>query len=294
VSSTLVAAIVLLAAYALLPERYRFSRAIILFGALLAFLLISMFRWILIKTRVLEKNDDKEDKPATIIVASPEEYKKTIQLMEEAGLKERVLGRVAVSEDDTTGIGNWKKIEMLSAIIPFREIIFCEGTLSFNNIIESVQSLQKHIAIKFHASNSQSIVGSSSKDTSGEFVSKENGFKLKNPYSRRLKRLIDVIIAVTGLITFPVHLVAVKKPFTFFAKCFAVLFAQKTWIGYAAVEKNLPHLRKAVITCNGIPASVKQQLPAESLQMVDYWYARDYTPATDLKLIKAAYRNLGN
>jgi hypothetical protein len=59
-------------------------------------------------------------------------------------------------------------------------------------------------------------------------------------------------------------------------------------------EKNLPQLRKAVIACNGIPVSVKQQLPAESLQMVDYWYARDYTPLNDLKLIKRGYRNLGS
>jgi hypothetical protein len=41
VRSTLMATIVLLAGYALLPEQYRFSRAIILIGALLAFLLIS-------------------------------------------------------------------------------------------------------------------------------------------------------------------------------------------------------------------------------------------------------------
>jgi GT2 family glycosyltransferase len=294
VSSTLVATIVLLAAYALLPERYRFSRGIILFGALLAFLLIGISRWILIRTRVLEKNDDKEDKPATIIVASPGEYKKTVQLMEEAGLKERVLGRVAVAEDDATGIGNWKKIEMLSGVVPFKEIIFCEGTLSFADIINTIQKLHKHIAIKFHASNSQSIVGSNSKDTSGEFVSRENGFRLKNPYNRRLKRLIDVVVAVAGLITFPVHLLFVRRPFRFFANCFAVLLASKTWIGYAVAEKSLPHLRNAVITCNGMPASVKQQLPEESLQMVDYWYARDYSPVTDLKLIKAAYQKLGN
>lgn len=45
VRSTLIATLVLLAAYALLPEHYRFSRAIILFGALLAFALISLLRW---------------------------------------------------------------------------------------------------------------------------------------------------------------------------------------------------------------------------------------------------------
>ena len=43
----LIATIVLLAAYSLLPEQYRFSRAIILFGAILSFILIGILRWIL-------------------------------------------------------------------------------------------------------------------------------------------------------------------------------------------------------------------------------------------------------
>jgi O-antigen biosynthesis protein len=294
VSSTLVATIVLLAAYALLPEHYRFSRGIILFGALLAFLLISILRWILIRVGVLIKNDHNEESPATLIASSAEEYEKTVQLMEEAGLKEKVLGRIAVAENDIQGIGNWKKLQMLSGAVPFREIIFCEGTLSFRDIIASLGALPKRTTIKFHASGSLSIIGSNSKDSSGEFVTKENGFKLSDPHRRRLKRLADVTVALLAIITFPFHLVLVKKPFSFFANCFAVLFARKTWIGYAVDGKNLPKLRKAVLACNGIPASIKQQLPAESLQMMDYWYARDYSPATDLKLIKKTYRNLGN
>src|SRR5436190_14079331 len=53
IRSTLIATIALLAGYSLLPEQYRFSRAIILFGAMVAFVLISVLRWILIQTRVL-------------------------------------------------------------------------------------------------------------------------------------------------------------------------------------------------------------------------------------------------
>jgi GT2 family glycosyltransferase len=294
VSSTLAATIVLLAAYALLPEQYRFSRGIILFGAVLAFVLIGLLRWILVRTRVIAAGNEKEDNPNTLITGSKQEYEKILQLMKEAGLQERVLGRVAVAENDVSGIGHWKKIQMLSGVVPFREVIFCEGTLSFKDIIDAIQLLPGETAIKFHASGSLSIVGSNSKDSSGEFVSKENGFKLSHPHNRRLKRLIDVIISLAGLITFPLHLFIVKKPFSFFSRCLSVLFAKKTWIGYAMPEKNLPSLRNAVIACNGIPVSVKQQLPAESLQMVDYWYARDYSPLSDLKLIKRGYRNLGS
>jgi GT2 family glycosyltransferase len=294
VSSTLIATIVLLAAYALLPENYRFSRGIILFGALLAFVLIGLLRWTLVLSGLISDSNEKEDSPNTLIAGSKEEYEKTLQLMKDASLQERVIGRVAVTENDVSGIGYWKKIQLLLDVIPFREVIFCEGTLSFKDIIEAIQLLPKKTVIKFHASGSLSIAGSNSKDTSGEFVSKENGYKLGHPHNKRLKRLIDIAVAFAGLITFPVHLFIIKKPFSFFVNCFSVIFAKRTWIGYAVQEKNLPPLRKAIIACNGIPLSAKQQLPAESMKMVDYWYARDYTPSTDFKLIKSAYRNLGS
>ncbi len=147
--------------------------------------------------------------------------------MKEAGLHERVLGRVAVSENDELGIGSLEKIQLLSGAVPFREVIFCEGTLSFGNIIEAMGSLPKQTAVKFHANGSFSIVGSESKDTSGEFVSKENGFKLSDPHNRRLKRLMDISVAFAGLITFPVHLIMIKKRFHFSAIASQYYWAKK-------------------------------------------------------------------
>jgi len=290
ISSTLIATIVLLAGYSLLPEKYRFSRAIILFGAVLAFLLISIIRWLLIRAGVLMSSKEKEKNFNTIIAGSVNEYEQTLQLLKEAGQDKKVLGRIVIDDKDDRSIGHWKEIKRLSTIVPFRELIFCEGSLSFKNIIESMQDLPRRTAVKIHASGSQSIVGSQSKDESGEAVSKENGYNLANPYNRRLKRLIDVSISLIGLITFPIQLLLVKRPFRFFSSCFSVLFASKTWIGYAVNEPRLPPLRKAVFACNGIRYNAPRMLPAESLQMMDYWYARDYDPVNDIKLAWKVYR----
>ncbi len=291
--STLIATVVLLAAYALLPERYRYSRAIILFGALLAFVLISLLRWVLVKSNIISSNKEKDRHSDTLIVASPAEYEQAVQVMKEAGLPDKILGRVSVDKNDSSAISDWTRLQQVFSSVPFREIIFCEGSLSFANIIESIQGVPKNIRIKFHAAGSRSIVGSDSKDASGESVSKENGFNLNAPNNRRFKRLLDASVAVLGIITFPVHLFGMKNPLSFFANCFVVLFAKKTWVGYCVDEKNLPKLRPAVIACNGVAASVHQSLPAESLRLMDYWYARDYEPVSDLKLIWRVYRKLG-
>ncbi len=293
VRSTLIATIILLAAYALLPEHYRFSRGIVLFGAILAFILISILRWVLVKLGVLNSNDDKENNTATLIVATANEYMQTTRLLADAGLHERVLGRVAVDANDNTAVGHWKDLASLQQSIPFREIIYCCGVLPATDIIESLKKIPSGIVAKIHYSGSSSIVGSDSKDSSGESVSKENGFKLSYPYPRRLKRLMDVSIALAGLVTFPLQLFIIKKPLSFFANCFSVLAARKTWIGYAVPEKNLPALPPPVIACNGTIASSASKLPKESLEMLDYWYARDYEPITDLRLLWKVYRNLG-
>ena len=294
IRSTLIATIILLAGYALLPEQYRFSRGILFFGALLAFVLFSILRWVLIRSRVMNSNKEKEEHTNTIIAGSPIEYDQTVLLLKEAGLDHRVLGRVSVNGNDGSSLGNWKDLQKLSSTVPFREIIFCQGVLSYANIIEGLQKMPPGRIAKIHATGSSSIVGSDSKDTSGEAVSKENGYKLADPYIRRLKRLIDVSVSLAGIISFPVQLFIIKKPVHFLSNCFSVITAQKTWIGYAVEEKSLPRLNNAVIACNGIPASIKQQLPTESLHRMDYWYARDYELSGDLKLIWRVYRKLGS
>ncbi len=293
VRSTLIATLVLLAGYALLPERFRFSRAIVLFGAVLAFILISIVRWLLIQTKVLHTGDE-EDYRQTLVVGTENEYRELKILMEHAGLHERIIGRIGLDENDRKAIGYLTSLNKLRSSIDFKELIFCEGGLTFKEIIETVPIIPKNISIKFHAEKSHSVVGSDSKDSSGEAVSKENGFKISHPYNRRLKRLIDISGSAFFIVSFPFHFILVKKPITFFGNCFNVLFANRTWIGYAISEKSLPPLRKAIVGCNGMPVSAAQQLPPESLQMVDQWYARDYEPFLDLKLLWKCYRNLGS
>jgi GT2 family glycosyltransferase len=293
VRSSVIATLVLLAGYALLPEQYRFSRAIVLFGALLAFALISLLRWILVRTYVLNNGNEKMDYLNTVIAGTTGEYDQALQLLKEAGLHQRVLGRLATEKNDESAIGYWKNLKQVLTVIPFREVIFCAGTLSYMDIIAVITGLPEGVVAKLHATGSGSIVSSDSKDTSGESLSKENGYKLADPYNRRLKRLIDISFSFFALITFPVQLFIVKKPGRFLLNCLQVMLAQKTWIGYALPEKNLPSLRKAVIGNNGMPVSAGQIFSRESLQMMDYWYARDYEPGTDLKLLWKAYRKLG-
>ena len=201
IRSTLIATIVLLAGYALLPEQYRFSRAILLFGAGLAFVLISLLRWLLVRSGVLNSSKEREENFNTVIVGSPKEYEEAVSLLKAAGLQQKILGRVAIEPGDPHAVGHWNELKRLSDFLPFREIIFCQGALSYGSIIDSMQQLGAGVNVKIHAAGSNSIVGSYSKDLSGESVSKENGFNLSDPYNRRLKRLTHPSICFRNIDT---------------------------------------------------------------------------------------------
>lgn len=292
IRSTTIAVLVLLSAYALLPEDLRFSRGIILFGSLFSFFLISIQRWILIRLNVLNAGKEK-DALNTLIVGSKEEFERTTALMQNAGFDEKVLGRLTVDEHDHDGIGFWKDMQMLSKSLPVKEIIFCEGVLSFSEIIAELKKVPDHCKVKFHATGSFSIVGSDSKNQSGESVSVENGYKLADPFYRRIKRLIDISVSLFFLLTFPIHIFFIKKPISFLSNCFRVLYARKSWVGYATTQKQLPVLRNAVIKGTTNPLSQKQIFRGQSLQIADQLYAREYNASKDLQLIYEFYSRLG-
>lgn len=291
--SSLIATVTLLAVYSLLPEQYRFSRGVVLFGAILAYVLIALLRFVLIQTGVITSARKREQHSTIVIAGSAEEYTEMLRLLQEAGITNQVLGRLGIYENEPDNIGHYSQSARLSTLLPFREIIYCQGCLSYESIINSIQHLPEGINAKIHAAGSGSIVGSDSKDSSGEAVSRENVFQLADPYNRRLKRLQDASIALLLLLSLPLQLVLVRKPAGLIRNIFRVIGGVYSWVGYAGKGTGLPVIKPGILGSNGQPVMKQIILNEQSLHTTDYWYARDYTPVDDLRRIARSYRLLG-
>jgi O-antigen biosynthesis protein len=290
--STTIAALVLLSCYALLPEEIRFSRGILVFGIIMAFIVMSLLRWLFIQWNLLNKIDEEEEQRQTIVVASEKDYVGVTSLMQKAGMPERVLGRVSNSVIKTgTALGNMQQLKHLITMYPVKEVIFCEDGLSFKDIIAAVQDLPNGLRNKFHASGSSSIIGSDSKNVSGNYVSASNKYTITTPVNKRNKNLLDVTVAVFLLLSLPVHLFMQKKPMQFLKNIFLVLLREKTWVGYAVAADKLPVIKTGILTSTTLPAALND-LPAESLHLSDEWYATSYAAATDIKKILRGYKYL--
>ncbi len=287
-----VTALVLLSGYALLPESIRFSRGILVFSILMAFVIMSVLRWLLVKMNLLLVAADEEENPQTIVVASSNDFKTVNNILQNAGMPEKVLGRIERDKNENSpyALGNIENLQHIVKVYPVKEIIFCEDGLRFKDIITQIQTLPANLKNKFHASGSSSIVGSDSKDSSGNYMAADKKYTINNPVNKRNKNLLDATVAILLLLSFPVHLFTQKKPLQFFKNSFAVLFMQKTWVGYAA-ENSLPALKNGILTSTTLPA-VLNDLPLESLILSDEWYATAYKIPTDIKKIIRGYRYL--
>ncbi len=289
--STVTAMLVLLSAYSLLPESYRFSRGILLFGSLLAFVLMTVIRWLLLKLSIIEPTENN-DTNQTIVAATKEEYEEVNKLLQQAGRHEKILGRITTEErKEPETIGSLSQLSRLLKLYTVKEIIFCEGHLTFQKIIETVSKLPAHIKVRLYGSGLATIIGSDNKNETGSYISNGNIFLLGTSVSRRNKRLTDTLTALFFILTFPFHFIIKKRPLVFFRNVLHVLLFKKTFIGYAANENDLPPLKPGILTSTGLPAGMNT-LPTDSLRTIDMLYAKNFDSLNDLKMIAKNYNFL--
>lgn len=290
VRSTGIATAVLLMIYALLPEQVRFSRGIVLFGAMLALVVITGLRLLLIRTGTLQKPPEKISKPYILIAGTTEEYEQVKTMLEQKKLADKIVGRISVNGNGDSFISKLDQVDKTINALNAGEIIFCAGFLPYKAIIEKIQQLGK---VKIRIFSGNSIIGSDESSSKGKAISFEEEFRIAKSNNQRIKRLIDVVFSLLCLLTFPIHFLFVKKPIEFLGNCIKVVFGKKTWVGYIFYFDGLPKIRESILSSNGILQQAQQTLPQENLHMLDYWYARDYEPLQDINIILKNYRYLG-
>jgi hypothetical protein len=220
-----------------------------------------------------------------LAAANEEEYKAIKAFLDKNDLKEKLIGRLA-KEEEKTAVAKLDKVDEVAITLGAEEILFCFGSLSYKDVFHYSSFIKTPLRFRFHALGSCSIVGSDSDASNGETIASEVSFNLEEPGNKRLKRLIDIVVASFLLVIFPVHFVLVKKPFRLLQNSIAVLVGKKTWTGYEGADTTaLPHLRKPVINTHEFAI-------ADDDRMIDYWYAKNYEPLRDIHLIVKNYKQL--
>ncbi|MEO6639246.1 MAG: hypothetical protein ABIN25_13290, partial [Ginsengibacter sp.] len=291
--STITAILVILSVYSLLSESLRFSRGILLFGSILAFILKSLIRLLLLSWNIIEGSKERIERNELVIAGTEPEFDKVYSLLENAALHQRILGRIEPGGNgEKKSLGNIKDLNMVVRHYPVKEVILCrDNTFSYKEIIEAITELPRHVRIRIYTDCTNTIIGSENSNAAGNFLSGDSRYLLENPINRRSKFLVDIFVALFFLLTFPVHVIFKKRPFIFLKNVVQVLLLKKTWIGYSLQEKDLPILKEGILTSTGLPA-ILNTMSQKSLRATDERYAKNFNYINDLDLIRANYKLL--
>lgn len=292
-ASSVSAVVIMLAVYSLMPENWRFSRGVILAGGILSGVMVTLVRWLFIQLNLIKDNEADKFKQV-VIVGSSLEQNQVFQLMQKSDIENRYLGRIGLKKNEANTIGNIDDINILCKQIDIGEIIFCEGNLSFKNIIEQITKLKKqNLSFRFHSKKSHCIVGSDSKTSTGETLTAEGNFALSNPYQQRMKRMLDIWIALTIITTYPLQLLLFKNATKTFKSACQVFFGKRTWVGYSSFQNTLPLIPTGFLTPAGYSNNGDFEISTTVLKKADFLYAKEYEWLHDLKIVYHNYKNIG-
>ena len=300
IQGMLAGTIIILVMYSLLPEHYRFSRALIILGAVWGISIMPLIRITLHLLNVKSARIGSEKNKRFVIVGEKEEAERVSRLLDKAFVHPAFVGLVSYRnhKNNANGfLGHLEQIREIITIHKINEVIFCAKDIPAQVIIDKMSELKdQQVDYKIAPPESLSIIGSNSINTSGDlYVIDINAItKMSN---RRNKRLLDIIVSFILLVFYPIDLFFVRNPLQMFVNLLSVLFSRKSLVGYTIHNdpdgQRLPEIRKGILT----PVDAfrdKDNIPSEVCFRLNIMYARDYKLINDLKIVIKGFHELGN
>jgi len=278
--SSVSATVVLLAFYSLLPENIRFSRGVVLVGSIVATVLITLSRWVLLQFKI--GNYQNFSLLKSVVVGGKDDAENIVVILKEFNRNEKIIANISATNYA-------KELKENITRLNITEIIFCTPKLSVHEIIFLIKQYNEDCCFSFYNTSTNTIINSYNKNETGISYSINGSFNLSMPYYKRLKRLVDVVASFILLLTFPLQLLFIKNGFNAIKNCWQIFIGYKTFVGYYSYNNHLPYIKPSVIQCS----STKKILDETILNQADKQYAKDYDYLTDIKLIFFNYKLLG-
>ena len=198
-----------------------------------------------------------------------------------------------------TPLGRLSQLDDIIGLYELDEVIFCGRDLPSSRIIEAmVQSHQRPVEYKILPEASEYIIGSSSKDSPGDYYTLTVELNLYRPEQQRAQRLLNVLSATLLLAASPVLLWWQRDRLGFLRNCLGVLVGQLSWVGlrYEVAAAPAAARRRAVLSPADRPAAPDATplvLDDATRRRLEVLYAKDYSPRLDVGILLRGFRLLG-
>jgi GT2 family glycosyltransferase len=268
--------------YAFIPDEWRFSRAMILLGAVWTTVAMVGVRIIYQWIKHQSWENEADENRTCIVVGDEFETRRAELLLRQLGYT-----KTAVAEP------NIEHIFKQAAIHQAKELIFCAKTVSYQNIIAALVQGGPRFYYKILNPNSTALIGSNSKDTAGDLYIAEKQYALFRPENLRKKRMLDLMFCIAMFPNLFILVWIQQGKNKLIQNWMQVLLGRKTWVGFrsASLLKQFPSARPAVLSAD---CMVREFSLSESEQTtVALNYAKHYRVIDDVKIIFKNFTRLG-
>lgn len=283
--------VAILAYYGLLPAELRYSRAIIIFSAMIGTVSMLGLHWLLYRLGIFKFIPYDQIPGKGVIVATEAAYNQTATTLKNVHYAPDIAGRIEPSIDKTNAIATLSELQPFIYTAGVEEVIFCINGLTYKEVLQNMQQCGPAYEYKIHLPGSNSFVGSNSSHTSGDLYTLDKRYNLADYARQRNKRISDIGVSVLLLLFYPVLMFKVKDAGQFFINIIRVLIGAKSWVGYSLAQPNLPAIREGILPPYNI---YKDYQPGtDQLNKMDVMYAETYDSGTDRSLILKNLKYLG-
>ncbi len=288
--------IIILIIYSLLPEHFRFSRALLIIGTVWTFISTILIRLIfhILKSDWIKLDFNKRKRIA--IAANEKEYNRIKKIIEKSEIKPELIGFISNIEKTVSPehLGNINQIKEIISINKIGEIVFSGTDLSSQQIIKSMLDLTRYnIDFKIAPPESLSVIGSNSINTPGDLYLVDIN-SITKIINQRNKRMFDFFSALLILVISPFIFFLFKYPSNLYKNIFKVVLGYYSWVGYYPLDKNniqnLPSIKPGILT--PVDKFNKELINTEILSKLNFTYAKDYKILNDLEIIFKGFKYL--
>ena len=286
--------LVILVIYALLPESLRFSRALLLMGAVWTMISGYLISLLFHFSRITGFRFELKSNKKIIIIGKHDESRRVESMFQKAGAKGQILGFVnpAVKDDDSY-MGHIDQLQEIIKINHVDEIIFCARDISSQDIIRKMMLLTNgRVEYKIAPPESLSIIGSHSINAPGDLylIDFES---INKPANRRNKKFFDVVSSIILLAGTPILVFMVKHPAQALVNIFRVLTGRYSWVGFHPDPEhlNLLTIKPGILFPSDALGS--ENASAETMANLNMMYVKNYSVFTDVLILIRNFRQLG-
>lgn len=277
----------ILIVYALLPEDYRYSRALLLFAIIYIPTITLLWRWVLALFGAKSYEFETMVRKRFLLIGEENETTRVENLLEKTSLKIDKLFKILPIAESLNNLDEIVKINKIN------ELIFCAKDISSSKIIDLMTTLQSQkIDFKIAPPESLFIIGSNSINTSGDIYFQHLN-SINNTENKRFKRLFDFILSALLIITFALTIWQQKKPINYLFNILMVLVGKISFVGFDSFDNKeiqLPLVKKGILKpSDGLN---DEDLNETQLKRINIIYAREYKVSNDIMIVWKGFKKL--